>query len=154
MKRALSHIGHLAFLLLGLFLVFRGVEDFGLLLFGKITDATVLSVSTRSVRVGKRGRGTQHFAQYEFSLGDDQTYSGNGAMDAQTPREKGALMPIRYLSFYPSVNAPQDDVLGTGVLLTIIGAFLTFITIGAWRRKIGQTQSSGPPETTRKPRTA
>ncbi len=144
MKHAISHLGHLLFLLLGLYLAFRGMEDFGLLLFGKITDAEVVEVSTRSVRVGKRGRGVQHYAKYEFTAADDVRYTGSGEMPGRMPPEKGVIMEIRYLSFHPDVNAPKDDVLGTGVLLTIIGCFLVLITLGAWRRKVGAADAPPP----------
>ena len=136
MKRILSHFSYLAFFLFGAYLAFCGVEDFGLLLFGKLTDATVLSVSNHRVRVGKRGHAIQHYAKYEFVTADNERYNGSGDMDSRTPAEKGTVMKVRYLSFDPSVNRPKDDVLHKGVLLTLVGVFLSFIVLTAWRRKV------------------
>jgi hypothetical protein len=136
MKKGVSHLAYLVFFLLGAYIAFRGVEDFGLLLFGKVTDATVTEVTTQNVRVGKRGHGVKYYAKYEFSADDKNTYVGDGEMDGQTPRQKGAVMPIRYMSFHPSVNAPKDDVLGNGAILTIIGGFISVITAAAWKRKL------------------
>jgi hypothetical protein len=144
-KRVLSHIPYLLFFLLGAYLAFRGVEDFALLLFGNITDAKILRVSTESVRVGKRGRGIKYQAKYEFVAEDGKTYGGFGEPDGQSRPERGYTMPVRYLSFSPSVNAPRDDVVGTGVFLTLIGVFLSLIVLGAWRKKISAVQAAAAP---------
>ena len=135
MKRVLSHFSYLAFFGLGVYIAFCGVEDFALLLFGKITDATVISVSTQRVRVGKRGHGVQHYAKYAFTTPDGDLYHGSGEMDTGTPPEKDVKMEVRYLSFHPAVNGPKNDVLSTGVMLMIVGVFLSFVVFAAWRRK-------------------
>ena len=142
MKRALSHLGYLAFFAFGAYLAFRGAEDFGLLLFGEVTDADIVSVSAQSVRVGKRGRGTKYHAKFEFSAEDGKTYHGAGEPGGRTRPERGQHMPVRYLSFSPSVNAPKDDVVGAGVMMTVAGGFLMTITVGAWRRKISADRAA------------
>jgi hypothetical protein len=142
MKRVVSHLGYLAFFVFSAYLAFRGVEDFGLLLLGKVTDAKIVNVSTESVRVGKRGRGTKYRAEYEFSAEDGKTYRGAGEPDGKTRPDPGQRMPIRYLSFRPSVSAPKDDVVLSGVMLTIAGGFLMLITLGAWRRKISADRAA------------
>ncbi len=145
MKRVLSHFSYLLFFLLGAYIAFCGVEDFALLLFGKITDATVFSVSTHTVRIGKRGQVIQHSAKYEFVTADKERHHGSGEMDSRTPPEKGAKMKVRYLAFHPSVNGPEGDVLSTGVMLTLVGAFLAFIVLAAWRRKLGAEGTASMP---------
>ena len=137
MKRIIRHFFYLAFFLLGIYIAFSGVEDLGLLLFGTITDAKVVSVSRQRIRVGKRGHGYQHYAKYAFTADNGKQYRGSGEMDSHTPHEPGVMMPIRYLFFRPSVNRPKDDVVGTGLLLVGAGALLAYVVLASWwRRKV------------------
>jgi hypothetical protein len=111
------------------------LEDFGLIIFGDIANAEITRVESHSVRLGRRGRGIKHTAEYKFVAEDGKTYRGSGDYEGLGPPMVGGSMPIRYMTSDPSLNAPKDELIGPGILLTLAGGFIAFIVIGHWRRK-------------------
>jgi hypothetical protein len=116
-----SMLGYVIVLAAGFALVVMGGKDLLLLVVGRPVSAKITSVDTR--QSGRRRGGSQTTIQYKYQV-NGATYDGSGPWHGQMMAMMGDKAAVRYLGFAPSASAPEDALVGPGLILLAIGGIL------------------------------
>ena len=138
--------GYLLVLAAGITLVCLGGKDLLLLIVGRPVSAKVTSVDTR--QTGRRRGGKQTIIEYKYVV-EGATYDGSGSWHGQMQPAPGDKAAVRYLPFAPGASAPEDALVGPGLVLIIVGGILIAVDASFFtkrRRRVAELQSAAPPK--------
>lgn len=112
---------NLLFIIIALLIIFRGLEDIGLYVYGEKTQANI--TYTEKVTSGRRSSGSYR-VHYEFTLPDNSLQTGSSKMSVKGGGEPSGWMYVRYFSFRPDFNKPD------GVSIIVLASFWFLPGIG------------------------
>lgn len=126
-----SWLKRLGLVALGLLLFVFGLSQVLLLVAGETRSATVTGSVERTRDTNDRLE-RYYQVSYRFTAPDGATHTGSYDLPQgnKLPPSAGTSMRIKYLSFFPSVNA-RDDGLSlsvTGLLLMAVGAVIVVVS--------------------------
>jgi hypothetical protein len=129
-------------ILVAILVILAGLQFMLLSIVGKTTTASVTSVRQDRESYGETSPNpNRHRIQYAFSVGGE-SYGGSASLIFKQGVSTTQTIQVRYLPYYPSINAPADksNMLG-GLFLTGFGSFLLVMGIQGkadirrWRRR-------------------
>lgn len=129
-------------ILVAILVVLAGFQFMALGIVGKTATASVTSAVQDRQSYGETSPNPNRYrVQYAFSV-DGETYAGSASLIFKQGVHSSQTIRVRYLPYYPAVNAPTDQTnITSGLLLTGFGAFLLVMAVQgkagirrAWRR--------------------
>lgn len=112
-------------IVVAILVIFVGVQFMALSIVGKTMDAAVTDARQDRKSYGQTMPNPNRYRiQYSFSVRGEQ-YGGNTSLIFKHGIREDQKIKVRYLPYYPAINAPADDTnILAGLFLTSLGSFL------------------------------
>jgi hypothetical protein len=117
-------------ILVAILVILAGFQFMSLGIVGKTATASVTSVRQDRQSYGETSPNPNRYrVQYAFSVGEE-SYEGSASLIFKQGVSSTQTIQVRYLPYYPAINAPADQtkIMG-GLLLTGFGAFLLVMAV-------------------------